>query len=113
MTTYIIRRLLLFVPTLFGITLLTFLLIRLSPINAALIRGGGGEGGSRSMTAEQRQEIIKLYGLDQPPLTAYGHWVVKVMHGDLGDSFTDHRPVIAKIGERIGLTVSITGTALI
>ncbi len=42
MTTYIIRRLLLLIPTLFGITLLTFLLIRLAPGNAALLKGGGG-----------------------------------------------------------------------
>ena len=52
MTTYIIRRVLLLIPTLIGITLLTFLLIRLSPGNAALIKGGGGEGGGKAMTAE-------------------------------------------------------------
>jgi len=114
MTTYIIRRILLLFPTLLGITLLTFFLIRLAPGNAALLKGGGGgENGGHSMTAEQREEIIKLYGLDQSPLVAYGHWIGKVLRGDLGDSFVDHRPVAQKIGERIGLTVSIAGSALL
>ncbi len=113
MTHYIIRRFLLLVPTLFGITLLTFLLIRLSPTNAALIKGGGGEGGGKAMTAEQREQIVKFYGLDKPPLVAYGNWVGKAMRGDLGNSFADHRPVADKILERLPLTISITGSALI
>jgi peptide/nickel transport system permease protein len=111
MTHYIIRRILLLVPTLFGITLLTFLLLRLSPINPAMAKGGGAEG--RPMTAEQREEMIKFYDLDKPPLVAYGKWLGKLLHGDLSDSFVDNRPVSEIIGERIGITVSITGTALI
>jgi len=110
MTNYIIRRILLLFPTLFGITLLTFFLIRLAPGNAALLKGA--ESG-RAMTAEQRDQIIKLYGLDKPPLTAYFDWVGKVAHGDFGDSFVDSRPVSEKIGERIGLTMSIAGSALV
>lgn len=110
MTIYIIRRILLLFPTLFGITLLTFFLIRLAPGNAALIKGGES---SRAMTAEQREAIIKLYGLDKPPLTAYFDWVGKVARGDFGDSFVDSRPVSEKIGERIGLTMSIAGSSLV
>jgi peptide/nickel transport system permease protein len=110
MTNYLIRRILLLFPTLFGITLLTFFLIRLAPGNAALLKGA--ESG-RAMTAEQRDEIIKLYGLDKPPLTAYLDWVGKVAHGDFGDSFVDNRPVSEKIGERIGLTMSIAGSSLV
>jgi peptide/nickel transport system permease protein len=113
MTTYIIRRILLLVPTLFGITLLTFLLIRLAPGNAALLKGGGGENGGRAMTAEVREQTIKLYGLDKPPLVAYGDWVAKVLRLDLGDSIVDHRPVATKIGERLGLTMTLAGTALV
>ncbi len=112
MTTYILRRILLLVPTLLGITLLTFFLIRLAPGNVALLKGGGGEGG-KAVTAEQRDVIIKLYGLDKPAYIAYFDWVGRVAQGDLGDSFVDHRPVIKKISERIGLTVSIAGTSLI
>lgn len=113
MTTYIIRRILLLVPTLFGITLLTFLLIRLAPGNAALLRGGGGPNGGRAMTAEVREQMIKLYGLDKPWYIAYGDWAGKCLRLDLGESITDHRPVAAKIGERLPLTISLSGSALL
>jgi peptide/nickel transport system permease protein len=113
MTTYILRRILLIFPTLFGITLLTFLLIRLAPGNAAMLKGGGGgEGGGRAMTAEVREQMIKLYGLDKPPLVAYADWVGKSLRLDLGESIVDHRPVAEKIGERLPLTVSLAGSAL-
>ena len=113
MTTYLIRRILLLFPTLFGITLLTFLLIRLAPGNAALLKGGGGEGGGRAMTAEVREQMIKLYGLDKPPLVAYADWVGRSLRLDLGESIVDHRAVAAKIGERLPLTMSLAGSALV
>jgi peptide/nickel transport system permease protein len=113
MTTYILRRVLPIFPTLFGITLLTFLLIRLAPGNAAEAKGTGGANGARAMTAEQRAEMVKLYDLDKPPLVAYGDWVARALRLDLGESFVDHRAVSAKIGERLGLTMSLTGSALI
>jgi peptide/nickel transport system permease protein len=113
MTTYIIRRILLLVPTLFGITLLTFLLIRLAPGNAALIKGGMGENGGRAMTAEVREQTIKLYDLDKPWYVAYADWVGRTLRLDLGESFVDHRPVSEKIAERLPLTLTLAGSALI
>jgi peptide/nickel transport system permease protein len=113
MTTYLLRRVLLLVPTLFGITLLTFLLIRLSPGNAALLKGGGGEGGGRAMTAEVREQMIKLYGLDKPWYVAYRDWAGRSVRLDLGESIVDHRPVTEKIGERLPLTMSLAGSALL
>jgi peptide/nickel transport system permease protein len=113
MTTYLLRRILLMVPTLFGITLLTFLLLRISPINPALIKGAGGAENGHAMTAEQREQMIKFYDLDKPAPVAYCKWLWKVLHGNLSDSFVDNRPVAKKIAERMGLTISITGTALI
>ena len=113
MTTYIFRRMLLMVPTLLGITLLTFLLLRISPINPALIKGAGTAEGGRAMTAEQREELIKFYDLDKPAPVAYVLWLGKVLRGNLSDSFVDNRPVAEKIGERMRLTISITGAALI
>jgi peptide/nickel transport system permease protein len=113
MTTYILRRVLLIIPTLFGITLLTFLLIRVGLGNAAELKGAGGAMGGKALTAEERQNLIHLYGLDKPPWVAYGDWVYNMARLDLGTSFRDHRPVADEIGERIGLTASITGSALV
>jgi len=113
MTTYIIRRFLLLIPTLIGITLLTFLLIRLAPGNAALIKGGMGESGGRAMTAEVREQMIKLYDLDKPWYVAYVDWVGRTLRLDLGESFVDHRPVATKIGESLKITLPLVGSALI
>jgi peptide/nickel transport system permease protein len=112
MTTYLIRRVLLLIPTLFGITLLTFFLIRLSPGNAAELKGGGPMGG-HAMTAEARQQMMELYGLDKPWYVAYWNWIGHAARLDLGTSFVDHRPVTTKIEERLPLTMSITGSAVI
>ena len=112
MTTYLLRRVLLFIPTLLGITLVTFFLVRLAPGNAALLKGGGAENG-KVLSAEVRQQIIKLYGLDDPPLVAYVKWMGRVARLDFGNSFVDHRPVMAKIGERLPLTISLAGSALV
>ena len=111
MTTYIIRRLLLLIPTLFGITLITFLLIRLAPGNAALLHGGGPN--AHAITAEARAQMIKLYDLDKPALVAYWDWLGRIFRLDLGTSFVDHRPVAAKIAERLPLTMSLVGSAVI
>jgi peptide/nickel transport system permease protein len=113
MTTYILRRVLLIFPTLLGITLLTFVLVRMAPGNAAEAKGAGGENGAHAMTAEQRLAMVKLYDLDKPPLVAYANWVGRVLRLDLGESPIDHRAVTAKIAERLGLTMSIAGSALV
>ena len=113
MTTYLIRRILLIFPTIFGITLLTFLLVRLAPGNAAEARGAADTNGPRAMTAEQREEITKLYGLDKPVLVAYGDWLVRLARLDLGNSFVDKRPVIQKMAERLPLTAGLAGTSLL
>ena len=113
MTTYIFRRLLIMIPTLVGVTLLTFLLLRLSPANPAMLRGAGAAEGGHQMTADERQRLVAFYGLDKPILVGYADWLGKTLRGDFSDSFVDHQPVIHVIGERLGLTVSITGAALI
>jgi peptide/nickel transport system permease protein len=112
MTTYILRRILLLIPTMIGITLLTFLLIRLAPGNAALLKGGMGENGGRAMTAEVREQMIKLYDLDKPWYVAYVDWLGRSVTLDLGSSFVDHRSVTVKIAERLPLTMSLAGSAV-
>jgi peptide/nickel transport system permease protein len=112
MTTYILRRLLLLIPTLVGITLLTYILVRAAPGNAALIRGGGGAMGGHPMSAEAREQMIHLLGLDKSPIQAYGDWLWRLVHLDLGNSFVDRRPVVAKIWERLPVTLTLMGSSL-
>jgi peptide/nickel transport system permease protein len=111
MTTYLIRRLLLLIPTLFGITLLTYVLLRSAGGNAALIKGGGPN--AHAITAEARAQMVKLYDLDKPSYIAYFDWLARTGRLDLGKSFVDHRSVAAKIAERLPLTLSLAGSALI
>jgi peptide/nickel transport system permease protein len=113
MTTYIVRRLLLLVPTLLGITLLTYFLVRESPNNAALMKTGGAAMAGRAMTAEAREQTIKLLGLDKNPIIGYRDWLWRALHLDLGESLVDHRPVSEKIRERLPLTLSLAAAALL
>jgi peptide/nickel transport system permease protein len=113
MTTYILRRLLLIIPTLLGVTLLTYILVRAAPGNAALIKGGGGAMGGHAMSAEAREQMMSLYGLDKPPLVAYFGWLWQTLHLNLGESFVDHRPVAEKIWERLPNTLSLMAPSLI
>jgi peptide/nickel transport system permease protein len=124
MLSYVIRRLLLMIPTLFGITLLVFFVLAMSP---------GGIGGpmlnsSGNMRSEEvraiREYYNKRYGLDLPPIVQYGHWLNHVSPigfqkddpagglksfgfkwPDLGESFVRHRPVKSLIAESLPITL--------
>ena len=113
MTTYILRRLLLIIPTLVGVTLLTFLLFRLAAGNAAEMKAAGGAMGGHPLSAEARKQTLEVLGLNKPPLVAYGDWLWRAVHGDLSDSQVDHRPVSEKIRERLPITMMLMGTSLI
>lgn len=91
MTTYIIRRLLLMIPTVIGMTLLIFMLVAMSPggVGAALQVSGGGQMDSGSV-AQQRAYLEDRYGLDAPVLVQYVRWLGRVSPVKFGarDQFT-------------------------
>lgn len=91
MTTYIIRRLFLMIPTVIGMTLLIFLLVAMSPggVGAALQVSGGGQMDSGSV-AQQRAYLEDRYGLDAPYLVQYVRWLGRVSPIKFGarDQFT-------------------------
>ncbi len=107
MLTYLIKRLLEMIPTLFGITLISFAILHLAPGKPTDVLTEMNP----KITPEAREKLEKLYGLDKPlfipsrekPLdffngTQYGMWLKRVLKLDFGDSFsTDRRPVIKKI----------------
>lgn len=110
MKAYLLKRLLQVLPTLLGITLITFLIIQLAPGNPAALKlqlAGQGEMGQTGMAKEIIEQTKKLYGLDKPLPIQYLLWVKRVFTLDFGTSFKDHRPVLDKIIERLPITIQI------
>ena len=109
MFTYVLRRLLMMIPTLFGITIISFIIINLapgSPVEQKIqqIRLGGamgGQGGGGRSESGVSQEVIdalnKQYGFDKPVLTRYGIWLKNLSTLDFGDSFKYEEPVTGLI----------------
>ena len=108
MSRYLLRRLLSMFPLLFGITLLTFLVMRLAPGKPTDLVTDL----NTKMSAEAKQKLSALYGLDQPWYIQYGQWVKRVSRLDFGTSFRDERPVIRKIAERLPTTLLLNVLAL-
>ncbi len=108
MRDYIIKRLLLLFPTLFGITLITFFIIQLAPGNPVERKLQLDQGiQAEAITQQIVEETKKLYGLDKPIYERYWIWVKQIATLDFGRSYKDHRPVINKIAERIPITLTL------
>ena len=100
MSTYVLRRLLLFVPTLVGASILIFVLLRLVPGDIAeiLVYQTGSE--SSGVQRRQIQQIRRELGLDRPIAAQYGDWVAGAVRGDFGQSYVQRRPVADILRER-------------
>src|SRR3984893_1187824 len=112
MAAYITRRLLGMIPTLFLVSILTFVIIQLpqgdyATALAAQAAGSGGTGDEAFVQAIRHQ-----YGLDQPVYLRYVTWIVGCLHGDFGYSFEWRGPVGALIGSRLGLMLLLSGLVL-
>jgi peptide/nickel transport system permease protein len=108
MLTYVIKRALLMIPILFGITVLSFGVMRLAP-------GGPAEAQmefSSKASAEARERLRKLYGADQPFHQQYLTWLKKFVTLDFGEAFADGRKVKDKILERLPITLTINFLSL-
>jgi microcin C transport system permease protein len=67
-------------------------------------RGRGSEQGA--LSDEQMAQLKAYFGYDKPPLVAYGHWLVRLLHGDLGDSFRYGEPVTQVIRDAMPVTLT-------
>ena len=103
MVSYLTRRLLLMIPLIFGITLITFSVIHLAPGDPVEVQTEM----SLKVTAQAKENLKKLYGLDKPLHLQYFDWLVRFAKLDFGTSFVDGRTVTDKIAERIPITLSI------
>ena len=111
MRTYIIRRLLLLVPTLFIVSGMVFLLIRLVPgdiIDAMAIEMGPEAGGSLDRAAIERR-----LGLDVPIHIQYGRWIGEILQGNLGTSLRGDEPVVEQILPRLPVTLELGVMAIV
>lgn len=107
MRRYVLWRLVQVVPTVAGILLIGFLLIHLAPGDPVLALAG--ENGD----AEYYAFVRDKFGLDEPLTGQMLTYSANILGGDLGTSYTQGRPVLDIITERLGATVLLTGTALV
>ena len=120
MRSYFLRRLLLIPPTLFGITIIVFLITRVVPggpieraimeMQSANVSAGVSVGGSlgnqhQALSEEQMQQLKEYYGFDKPPIISYLHWVGNVLRGDLGTSYRYNEPVWDIIKSRFPISI--------
>jgi len=107
---YILKRILFMIPLLLGITLVCFFVMHLAP---GLPTDLQTQMNPKS-TIEMKERLKTMYELDKPVHEQYWSWLKKLSRGDLGISFSsDHRPVTAKIMERLPITIILEFLSLI
>ena len=104
MIRYLTQRLIAFIPTLLGVSILVFLAIRLVPGDQITAQLGTESG---MLTAEQRASLERYYGLDKPVVEQYFTWLGDAIQGNLGFSVRHGRPVLELILERFPVTVEL------
>jgi peptide/nickel transport system permease protein len=109
MRRYIIKRLLLIIPVLIGISFILFVVMHLAPGDPASIRYGLNPEVSESA----RANFAKMYGLDKPVLQQYVLWMKRFLSFDFGRSFIDDRPVVEKILSRLPATLLLQVSSLL
>lgn len=102
MGSYILNRLLQAVPLLLVITIIAFAVLHLAPGDPAGLLYG------TDISAEQMAQIRASWGLDEPLPVQYAKWLGNLLRGDLGRSFSDGRPALQVIAERIPATLQLT-----
>jgi microcin C transport system permease protein len=119
MWSYILKRLLLMIPTLLGVLTITFIVIQFvpgGPVEQAVheLRKGAEQGGahfgmraSTGVDAQQVAQLKALYGFDKPPLERYGLMLARFARFDLGDSYFHHQSVWSLVVSKLPVSISI------
>ena len=103
MSRYVFRRLGLLVPTLLGISLVVFVLMRLIPGDVVEVMLGT----EAQLAPEQRETLYRLFGLDAPLHVQYLRWLGDLLRGDLGVSLRTAEPVTSVIAGRLPITLEL------
>lgn len=118
MTTYLLRRLLLMIPTMLLITAVVFAVLKIAPGNPFSAAQMSAEGAVKQMNPDDYQALLQRYGLDRPWYVQYGRWLGNLLVGSLGDSFSERRPVSevffgGGMHSRFGATLTLNLVALL
>ncbi len=105
MSTAVLRRLIDLIPTLIGVTLVTFVLMRATGDPASMMAGP-------EATEEDVAQIRRDMGLDRALPVQYGVYLWNLVRGDLGESITTGRPVVREVGSRLGASIELTVFAM-
>jgi peptide/nickel transport system permease protein len=106
---YLAQRLAGAIPTLLGVSVLTFAFIRLIPGDAIAARLGT----STALTPEQLASLRAYFGLDQPLPVQFWTWLTSLAHGDAGYSIRTGRPVLVEIAQRLPATLELALAAAV
>jgi len=107
MLTYLLRRILIAVPTLLGVVLLVFLMVRLAPGDPAILLAG------EFATPETLEAIRTRYGLDRPLPEQFALYLGALLQGDLGESARSRRPVLEELKTYFPNTVVLATAAIL
>jgi peptide/nickel transport system permease protein len=103
MSTYLLRRLAQMVPTIFGISILVFGLMRLLPGDIVSLMTNP----ENPMPESQRETLRRMFGLNEPLYVQYFNWVSGVLRGDFGESLRMSTPVTTLLFQRLGVTLEL------
>lgn len=109
MKQYIIRRILISIIVLFGVSFLLYGFIKLMPADYVTI----ATSGNPNITAEMEEKLRSLYGLDQGFFEGYFNWIKNAVRGDLGTSFIYQKPVVEVIKDHMPITFSLAAIAFV
>ena len=107
MQAYIIKRILLFLPTVILVSIIVFLIMRIIPGDPAVIILSG-DLGDASYTPEQLAALKKELGTDKPVVEQYGRWIWGLLHADFGLSFIHRTNISDDIKQKFPITLELT-----
>ena len=113
MAQYVIRRLLLFIPTLILATMMVFALFWIVPGDAAMMILTGEEGEGGRVDIEDLERLRSELGLDRPIYVQYGEWVFNLLKGDLGTSIWYRIPVMDELKDRFVVSMELAVMAIL
>ncbi len=113
MAQYVMRRLLLFIPTLILATMMVFALFWIVPGDAAMMILTGEEGEGGRVDIEDLERLRSELGLDRPIYVQYGEWVFNLLKGDLGTSIWYRIPVMDELKDRFIVSMELAVMAIL